>query len=113
MKPINTYLLFQTPADLVEYENESAGPFAQLSDTLGWSEMETAMWKVLLWMVRNGNDWQLPIDLKEIGVLEVDAFCPFAGHRKFTEYFELREGRYYMGLEPFFKIHKGIAEREP
>lgn len=113
MKPINTYLLFRTPADLVEYETVSAGHHGQLYSTLGWSEMESAMWKVLLWMAHNKNDWRLPIDLKEIGVLEVEAFCPFAGRRLFTEYFEVRDGKYYMGLEPFFKIHKGIAERNP
>jgi hypothetical protein len=107
-------VFFMKPSDLVEYETvlqaklEKAGRFfSPLQSTLGWFEMEEAMFAVITKMAEDHDDWLGPANLD--GFENVVVHYP---ERLFTEYFIFEDQQYWLTAEPIVKIHRSINSRK-
>lgn len=107
---------FIKPSDLVAHETKLADElitFSPLQSTLGWHEMEVAMFEVITKQSEGEDSWFKPFDLGK----HADLLCrdPDIGERTFAEYFTYIDGPacsgYFIAAEPLIKIHSGIARR--
>lgn len=105
---------FLKPSEMVEYIQEWASQsdyISELQGTLGWCEMEDAMFLVLKRMADGKDDWNEPVNL---GVQSsVVAYDPDIGVANFADYyFDIDRDMYFLKAHTILKLHRNIHRRE-
>lgn len=102
--------LFKKPSDFIYNElhvvkpNSDGEYFMPLQRTLGWVELECDVWNIINHLASTTDDWLSPID----SLYRHQSYWCGIGEfeRKSEEYFPDVDGKHYLSLEVFLKIHR-------